>query len=162
MSFKRRVVCAGAIALTGSAGQAFGDDAPRICNGTNIEVSVAIAWWGSSPVGLHTKGWFNVQPGQCRDVFPDDSFAAHRYYFAYNQYDPQHPELMRAWSTGPNDGNGWCIGTDRFEFQDQNCSAPNLRRGFLHIDAVEVNDFQYIDPDVTLTWDSARPGNMDW
>ncbi len=139
------------------------EGSPRICNGTNIQVGVAIAWWGSSSPGLHSQGWFTIGPGECRSLFGEDTYTAHRYYFAYNEYDAQHPELSRAWSTGAADGTGWCIADgQRFEFQDaDNCSAPYLRRGFLHIDSVMVNG-EYADPDVTLTWENARAGSLTW
>ncbi len=138
-------------------------DTPQICNATNIAVSVAIAWWGSESPGLHSKGWFTIQPGQCRQLYPEDSYPAHRYYFAYNEYDSRHPDLSRAWSAGPADGTGWCIADGQaFEFQNaDNCQAPYVKRGFLHIDPVSVNG-DYVDPDVTLTWESARPGSLTW
>jgi hypothetical protein len=80
---------------------------PQISNGTNVPVGVAIACWRYNSPGLHTMGCYTIQPGQCRALFPDDSYPYHRYFFAYNEYDPAHPDLSRAWSDGPPSDNGW-------------------------------------------------------
>ena len=140
---------------------AFGVDAaraansPQICNKTNILVEVAIAWWGSDLPGLHSKGWYSLQPGECKYPFPADSYPAHRYYFAYNDAadlpDPTlRYQLTRVWSSDTYEGgqltvftNGYCVADDpsvsappAFEFADAHdlCSPPNLRRGFVHIE----------------------------
>jgi hypothetical protein len=148
--------------------------APRICNSTNIQTSVAIAWYGSTSPGLHSKGWYVLQPGGCTYPFPADSYDAHRYYFAYNAGDPQHPELSRAWTSDTyqggqlsTDGLSFCIGDNgatytgstAFYFADasNSCSPPNLRRGFVHIEESGEED-----SDVYLTWQNARLGSATW
>lgn len=95
---------------------------PRLCNQTKEVVHVAIAWWGSDHPGLHSKGWYKFAPGECAQMFPDDSYDSHRYYYAESQ-------------TGVWKGNAgdFCVHpTEPFEMGDayQTCPAPYERRGF--------------------------------
>jgi len=111
----RWLACPIFLVSTSAFGSAYA--APKICNSTNISVSVAIAWYGSTSPGLHSRGWFVLQPGGCIYPFPADSYNAHRYYFAYNAGDPQHPDLSRAWTSDTyeggqlsTDGQSFCTG----------------------------------------------------
>ncbi|MDE2134568.1 MAG: DUF1036 domain-containing protein [Alphaproteobacteria bacterium] len=157
---------------------------PQICNGTNVLVAVAIAWWGRDSPGLHSRGWYNIQPGQCRALFPEDSYSYHRYVFAYNEYDPAHPDLSRAWSDGPPSSDGWCVGAGAsaldfssgsgggarsFEYQNAMgpCESNDIKRGFLQMPSASdptgvFGDDLEVDYDFTLTWDNARPGSLIW
>ncbi len=97
---------------------------PRICNRTSEAVEVAIAWWGSAAPGLHSKGWYNIEPGECASVFPNDSYDAHRYYYAES----------RTWVWKGNDqGTGFCVHPqNRFDIADAytDCPAPYERHSF--------------------------------
>ncbi|MDE2183730.1 MAG: DUF1036 domain-containing protein [Alphaproteobacteria bacterium] len=149
-------------------------DHPQICNGTNVVVSVAVAWWGNDNAGVHSRGWYNIEPGQCRSLYPEDSLTGDRYYFAYSQFDPAHPELSRNWGSGPA-GQGWCVGVNgdsgrAFAFDDvqdviDTCQPGAIRRGFLNIpttgDPTGITDAGD-DGDVTLTWDNGRYGSLTW
>src|SRR5262249_31412566 len=154
----------GLTVLVGSAlvpSIAHADAGPRICNATVFSVSVAVGWYGStSPQYPSTTGWYRLRPGECQALFPDDSWGAHRYYFAYSAYDPAQPTMQRAWSAGPPNGEGLCISHKRFEYRPATgqCQGPDtLRRRFLRIDTVGGRD-----PDVTLTWENGIYGNFDW
>jgi len=157
--------------------------APKICNQTNIQISVAIAWYGSASPGLHSSGWTTLPPGACKYPFPNDSYNAHRYYFAYNAGDMQHQELSRTWTSDTYQGGqlnnmwmgGFCTGgngsgytgSNAFYFADAgSCSPPNVRRGFVHIDtngvAFSAGEDPNADADVYLTWDNARLGSATW
>ncbi len=70
---------------------------------------MAIAWWGEEPYGVHSAGWYVFKPGECARVFPDDSYDAHRYYYAETK-------------TGEWKGNFGNLCVDphhRFEFADR-------------------------------------------
>ncbi len=94
---------------------------PRLCNKTNEVVYVAIAWWASP---LHSKGWYKFQPGECAQLFPDDSYDHHRYYYAESA-------MKVVWKGNAGD---FCIHpTDRFEIADAyggDCPPPYERRPF--------------------------------
>ncbi len=96
---------------------------PRLCNKTNEVVHVAIAWWASP---LHSKGWYKFQPGECAQLFPEDSYDHHRYYYAES--------ATKVWKGNDPSGRGYCIHpTDRFEIADAyggDCPAPYERRSF--------------------------------
>ncbi len=176
----RRPACVIFLVFTFSFGAVHA--APRICNSTNIQVSVAIAWYGFTSPGLHSKGWFVLQPGGCIYPFPANSYTAHRYYFAYNAGDPQHPDLSRAWTSDTYEGGqlnmygqSFCTGGSGVEYTgstafyfadaDNSCSPPNLKRGFVHIEEGADNlGFSGTgeDADVYLTWQNARLGSATW
>lgn len=182
----RRLAYLVLVISTFSVGAAYA--APKICNSTNITISVAIAWYGSASPGLHSSGWTTLPPGGCKYPFPNDSYNAHRYYFAYNDAadlpDPaRRYELTRAWTSDTYQGGqlstgGWSFctggsgsttGSIAFYFADAaygSCSPPNLRRGFVHIDtngvAFSAGEDPNADADVYLTWDNARLGNATW
>src|SRR6266550_2201722 len=95
---------------------------PGACNRTNEVIYLAIAWWGRDHPGLHSEGWYTFKPGECAQVFPEDSYDAHRYYYAES--------ATRVWK---GDGALYCIHpTKPFEIADAygDCPAPYEQRHF--------------------------------
>lgn len=57
-----------------------------LCNRTSKTVYVAIAYYADNPreggMTIKSEGWWTIAPGQCKQLFNDESIDGHRYYHA--------------------------------------------------------------------------------
>ncbi len=106
----------------------------RVCNKTTVSVSLAVACYSFDADFFVSQGWWNLKPGACVAVFPDNSEDAHRYYYAESS--------SGVWG----DANGLSVCIDpqhRFTIahadQFSSCPSPYVRKPFRRFGDRDLN-----------------------
>ncbi|MEO1014980.1 MAG: DUF1036 domain-containing protein, partial [Pseudomonadota bacterium] len=121
-------VLAGALCLTGAAQAKY-----SLCNKTSYVVSAAIAYVDGDR--LATRGWWRLNPGQCKVVLTETTNPGR--YFVYGEAIEGHLGPLRSWSgdtplcVEPSDGY--------FNLRNQDvCKEdPSRRRDFFTVDVTD-------------------------
>lgn len=98
-----------------------------MCNRTSNTVSLAIAYYSGDNDFFVSQGWWNLNPGGCATVFPNNSYDSHRYYYA----ETKGKATTRTSDNGPD------VGIDpqnRFMLAHADsmsqCPSPDVRQRF--------------------------------
>ena len=99
----------------------------QVCNRTSNTVSLAIAYYSGDNDFFVSQGWWNLNPGGCATVFPNNSYDSHRYYYAETK------GKATTWTS--DNGPDVCIDPqNRFMLAHADsmsqCPSPDIRQRF--------------------------------
>lgn len=99
----------------------------QICNRTSEKLYLAIAYYTGDTDFFTSEGWWQLTPGACVRVFPNNSFDSHRYYYAQNE------KKTTEWTA--DNGVEVCIDphkefTIRHAESSSACPSPYVRQKF--------------------------------
>ncbi len=120
-------ILAAALGLIGGAEAKY-----SLCNKTSYVVSAAIAYVDGDR--LATRGWWRLNPGQCKVVLTEPTNPGR--YFVYGEAIPGHLGPLRSWSGD----TALCVEPDGyFNLRNQDvCKGdPSRRRDFFTVDVTD-------------------------
>ncbi len=102
----------------------------RFCNKHTRQVQVAVAWLSGEKTRdgrqiVISKGWYNIQPGQCSTLVKGP--LPYRYYYYYAE-DASNAVWKGDYPV--------CISEKSFTIKDTQCGSGYKRRGFRQIDTL--------------------------